>query len=73
MAYSNPTTIKLSNQDLNEITKTAQRLGIGRSTLLREVVTRYLPHYLSSMDMQTAKSGMQNATPFTVIVKEKTL
>jgi hypothetical protein len=48
VTYSAPLTAKFSDKSLTEIEKAAKKLGVTRSTLVREVMTRYLPDYLAS-------------------------
>lgn len=46
MTYTTPLTAKFSDKSVDDIEKAARKLGIPRSTLMREVLTRYLPDYL---------------------------
>lgn len=46
MTYSTPVTAKFSDKSLDDIEKAARKLGVTRSTLVREVVMRYLHDYL---------------------------
>jgi hypothetical protein len=49
MAYSTPFTAKFSDKSLDDIQKTARKLGVTRSTLVREVVMRYLSDYVLAL------------------------
>jgi ABC-type sulfate transport system permease component len=46
MSYSAPVTAKFSDKSVDDIEKAARKLGVTRSTLVREVVMRYLHDYL---------------------------
>lgn len=46
MTYSAPVTAKFSDKSVDDMEKAAQNLGVTRSSLVREVVTKYLQDYL---------------------------
>jgi hypothetical protein len=52
-----PITAKFAMAHVDDISQAAFKLRIGKSTILREIVVRYLPDYLESAIKADTKSA----------------